>query len=314
MFCKFAAPVCRPGRVALCVAAALVTGLPARADDPFERLNEAFRQQHAEAREREWSRRGPVILVEFDKLTLITGDDRKSAEVVPPLYHRLKSVSHAPLAVCLALGDGCDAPINDRQRAELKEIASRVEAVRGSLETAGFDADALQRQRDILDRTATFIADTLRTGSAGAKELRDFARGVRRPVMRNAVESAEVQIRAYDAQVALWQEAYPKADWGKLKVVVTGSALPRKGNLATQYFARLLGVPGEGPRLVYAEGLYEEAKVLRLLNTTAVDARAAELFFDDPDRLNRDLLSDAAASFLRQHGSELKAKVVAGRP
>src|SRR5205085_273935 len=85
-------------------------------------------------------------------------------------------------------------------------------------------------------------------------------------------------------------------DWGKLKVVITGSALPRKENLATQYFARLLGVPGEGPRLVYAEGLYEEAKALRLLNASAVDTRLGEVFFDDPARMHRDLLADAAHS------------------
>ena len=77
---------------------------------------------------------------------LLTGDERKSAEVVPPLYHRLKSVSHAPLAVCLALGDGGDVQISDKQRAELKEIASRVTAARGSLETAGFGPEALDRQ------------------------------------------------------------------------------------------------------------------------------------------------------------------------
>lgn len=314
MVCRFLVSRARILSVTLCVAVALIAQPPARADDPFESLNEAFRRQHALARDREWSRRGPVILVEFDKLTLINGDDRKSAEVIPPLYNRLKTVAHAPLAVYLAVEKPENAPLDEGRRTQLKEIATRLQAVRGALEKAGFGPEVLPRQRDILDRSAGFIAEALRTGSAGPKELRDFARGVRPLVMKNVEEAAALQIRAIDAQVTLWQAASPGLEWGKLKVVITGSALPRKGNLATQYFARLLGVPGEGPRLVYAEGLYEEAKAMKLLNTTAVDGKAAEWFFDDPTRLYRDLLADAAAGFLRQHGAELKAKAVAGRP
>ncbi len=298
----------RPGILALCVAAAFISRVSAQADDPFESLNAAFRQQHAEAREREWARRGPVILVEFDKLTLINGDERKSAEVFPPLYDRLKSIAHAPLAISFALDQ--DGPIGDRQREQLKEIAARLRAVGAVLEKADLGAEALKRQREILDRATAFIADTLAKGSADPKGLREFARGVRPLVMKNVEEAAELQIRAYDDQVALWQKAHPGLDWGKLKVVITGSALPRKENLATQYFARLLGVPGEGPRLVYAESLYEEAKALKLLNASAVDAKSGEVFFEDPTRLYRDLMCDAAAGFLRQHGAELKAKTV----
>ena len=36
------------------------------------------------------------------------------------------------------------------------------------------------------------------------------------------------------------------AEWKSLRVIVQGSAQPRKGHLAVQYFARLLGEAGEG--------------------------------------------------------------------
>ncbi len=300
--------------LALSLLAALTVRSTAAEPDAFERLNESFHRQHAAAREREWSARGPVILVEFDKLTLINGDDRRAAVVVPPLYHRLKCVAHAPFAVYLALEGSGGRPLDDRLRAELSDLASRVQAARAALRPDDFAPDALARQRDILDRSAEFIAATLKTGSAGPEQLHSFAAGLRPLLVKNVEEAAALQIRAYDAQVAAWQQAHPGLDWGRLKVVITGSALPRKQNLATQYFARLLGVPGEGPRLVYAEGLYEEARALRLLNATAVDAKAGSVFFDDPSYLHRDLLSAAAANFLRDHAAELKAVTGAGRP
>jgi hypothetical protein len=301
-------------RLTLCVAAALLARPAARAADAFDDLNEAFRQNHAAAREREWSRRGPVILVEFDRLTLFTGGDRRTAEVIPPAYHRLKSVAHAPLAAYLALEGSADGPLDDGRQTQLKDLAARARAARAALDAAGFGPEALGRQRDILDRTAKFVADTLETGSAGPDALRAFASEVRPLIAKNIDEAAALQILAYDRQVAAWQRAFPGVDWGSLKVVITGSALPRKGNLATRYFARLLGVPGEGPRLVYAEGLFEEAKALRLLSATAVDGKAARVFFDDPTRLYRDLMAEAAVKFLSDRGAELEANPGGGRP
>jgi hypothetical protein len=303
-----------PVRFALCVTAALFAQLPVRAADPFETLNEAFRQQHAEAREREWSRRGPVILVEFEKLTLINGDERKSAEVIPTRYHQLKSVAHAPFAIYLALEGVGDGPLDDRQKTLLKDFVSRIDAVRTVLGTADFSPETLARQREILDHATTFIANTLKSGSASSKEVKDFASGVRPLLLKNVEEAAELQIRAYDRQIALWKQSFPRLDWGRMKVVITGSALPRKQNLATQYFARLLGVSGEGPRIVYAESLYDEPKALKLLNATTVDTKAGEVIFDDPTRLHRDLMAEATATFLREHGAELRGLTGAGHP
>ena len=64
---------------------------------------------------------------------------------------------------------------------------------------------------------------------------------------------------------------------------------------------------------MYAESLYDEAKALRLLNATAVDGRAAAVFFEDPTFLYRDLMAGVTAAFLRDHGAELKARIVTER-
>jgi hypothetical protein len=77
-----------------------------------------------------------------------------------------------------------------------------------------------------------------------------------------------------------------------------GTQAPRKGNLAVQYFARLLGEPGEGRRIVYAEAIFDETRALDLVATKLVDTQVGIDFFNDPLRMHRDLLSDAAQDYL----------------
>lgn len=87
-------------------------------------------------------------------------------------------------------------------------------------------------------------------------------------------------------------------EWKGLSVVILGSPLPRSQNLAVQYFARLLGEPGEGRRITFAESIRDEAKALDLMATRLQDTGIGIDFFNDPLRMHRDLLSDAARDYL----------------
>ena len=95
----------------------------------------------------------------------------------------------------------------------------------------------------------------------------------------------EAQINLYQTHLTRWRRQLTREQWQQLKVVVIGSQMPRKGNLAVQYFAKLLGVPGEGKRIVYAESLWGEKKALALLGKYELDRKAATAFFNEPDRL-----------------------------
>src|SRR6185503_15461362 len=63
--------------------------------------------------------------------------------------------------------------------------------------------------------------------------------------------------------------------------------MAREGEIAMQYFERLLG-EREGRRLVFAEGLWDEPSQLQLLATHLLDASIGESFFGDPLRMHRD--------------------------
>jgi hypothetical protein len=93
-------------------------------------------------------------------------------------------------------------------------------------------------------------------------------------------------------------------------VVVDTVHMARPGNLAVQYFQAALGEPyagrradervAEGERVVVSEGAEDADRALELLGTHMVDRSAAEAFFGDPLRLDRDLLSDGAEDAIRE--------------
>jgi len=72
-----------------------------------------------------------------------------------------------------------------------------------------------------------------------------------------------------------------------------------------QYFQKILAEPaGIGAqnehRLVYAEGIYEESRALKLVAKHVIDQEAAIAFFDNPRRLQEDILSDGAELVLEK--------------
>src|SRR5262245_59009496 len=90
----------------LALAAALGAGgaLALRAEpqaggDPLKDLNVAFRKSYALARVDELAKAGPVILADGEALTLVRGKRRDRVEVDLAVYHDLKAVTHAPLAI-----------------------------------------------------------------------------------------------------------------------------------------------------------------------------------------------------------------------
>ena len=95
-----------------------------------------------------------------------------------------------------------------------------------------------------------------------------------------------------------WRATLTDGEWERLTVIALVGQLPRRGNMAVQHFARLLGEPGEGRRIIYAEGLGDEQRALDLLGTRLVDTGLGAAFFGDPARLHRDLLGDAAKEAL----------------
>jgi hypothetical protein len=135
----------------------------------------------------------------------------------------------------------------------------------------------------------------LKDGQISADGLTKYCRASRPDVLANAAAAARAQLVATHRQVMEWKKGMTAEEWGALTVIVQGMQTPRVENAAVQYFARLFGeTRGEGRRVVYAEGLFDEEKALNLLGTLRLDGKLSVAVFNDPFRMYRDLLADVA--------------------
>jgi hypothetical protein len=271
----------------------------APAADPLTTLNNAFHAAYVRTKEANLERGGPVILMEGDNMVLRHRGKRLEVPYTPAVYHILKDVAHIPLALDVILAPRAgEETLSDAVLAELREYRGLMTSAEPSLAAHGLDFEQLDRQKKILAECRGFLDSVVQARRCPRDERVAFARRMTPLVMKNVGEATRAELDALHARVKAWRSEMTDEEWKAIKVVILGSALPRQQNAAVQYFARLLGEPGEGPRIIYAESIHEEEKALDLMATRAVDTKIGIDFFNDPARMHRDLLSDAARDYL----------------
>lgn len=267
--------------------------------DPLLTLNNASRLFYTQAKATALEQHGPVIIVSGDDLILRKGKSRVQVRVIPEIYHTLKAIAHVPMAIDVALAAHSEEKaFSDDFLQELRDYRKLLPTAEARLTKAGLNPEQIERQKAILTSCMAFVDSVVAKKRCPDAERSAFARRLNPLVMANAAAAARAVLDALHRQVSQWTSGMNLDEWDHLTILIIGRQLPRKDNLAVQYFARLLGERGEGQRIIYAEGLAEEPRALDLLATHLVDTGIAEDFFNDFERMNRDLLSDGARDYL----------------
>jgi hypothetical protein len=270
------------------------------AGDSASRMNLEFRSAYARARAQVLAGAKPVIWYDGEKLVLVADGKHTPGSLLPDKYDRLKAIAHLPFTVYLNLRDP-DGPPAEDEAAKWKWLPSLVAAVEESLPKYEFTPDELQRQRTIVAESRRLIDAAAAGRKPTPDELLAFTRRMGPLQEANALAAAAIELDHYRKQFDEWSEERGESFANDVTVVISGAQMPRKRNRIVQVFAAILGVPGEGKRIIYAEGLFDEQKALNLFGTHHLDAEAAAAFFDDPARLDEDLLSRGAAKYVQEN-------------
>ncbi len=290
------------GLAGVAIGQATATREPRRqpASDPLVTLNNAFRSVYHHTMQKTLEHGGPVILAVGDNLVLRRGSSRQEVHYTPLLYHLVKDLAHTPLALDALLIPHEDAEVlAEAVLAELRELRRLIDAAEPALAGHGLDAEQVDRGRRIYAGCREFIDSVLQARRCPRGVRVAFARRMHPAVMRNVGDAARAEIDALHARVTAWRKELTPEEWKSLRVVILGSAPPRNQSLTVQYFARLLGEPGEGPRIIYAESVRDEEQARDILARHEVDTVIGADFFNDPTRMHRDVLCDAARDYLR---------------
>jgi hypothetical protein len=269
-------------------------------DDHLSDLDAASQAIYRDTKERAVTGGGPVILVVGDELVMVYGRSRTVARFTPAFYHDLKSISHVPSALYCLAAYRPSGVWDNAIMYELRQYRNRVAAARRLIGGRMLSDAQVGRQEAILSLSLEFIDGILAKGCADKQSVTAFADRVQPLRKGNTVEAIRAQLDTLHRQVGAWRATLTQKEWERLTVIMTAPQLPRKDNLAVDYFSRLLGEAREGKRVVYAEALFVKAVALDLLATRQVGGRIGEVFFNDPNRMYADLLGDAAKAYLNK--------------
>ncbi len=285
------------------------TAVALEPSDPLSHLNEAFREAYAARRKAVLASMGPVIAQIEDLLILRKGDQRLEGPSRTRRYHELKAINHLPLALHVLLADRRGA-LDEPMRGQLTRLRQLVTQTVASLEHRGFTPEQLARQRRILEASLAFIDQVLADGRIAPEALSAFIHARRPDLIRNSEDAARDQLETMHATVEAWRQRMSPEERDRLRAVVAVSHMSRPGNVALQYFSVTLGEHWEGrfaqeklepgKRVLAAETAVDEAAAFELLATHALDASVAVHFFREEDRMQRDLLADAAERILAE--------------
>lgn len=265
--------------------------------DPLQSLNSATRAAYKQARAAILTKNRPVILYDQEKLVLLRDKERLEAKLDLTRYHNLKAVAHAPMGLYLLLKPQGDGKLSAERIEQLLQFREAIVRAGKSLDKY-FKGDELNAQHEILLRTLAFLDTVLKNEEFEAREATEFARSMEPLIQANMVEATHSLIDALHKQMQAWRKVLTVDEWTRLRIIIQGSPMPRKNNVAIQYFARWFGEQGEGKRVIYAESLWEEDRAVNLLGTHLLDTDIGQAFFNDPRRMHRDLLGDAATQYL----------------
>lgn len=278
--------------------------------DELYELNRRFLSTYKARRAVVKSAVEPLIVASFDTLTFTWKGVTETNDVIPEIYHSLKAVAHVPVGLYFKLKAAArpgGGEISPPLAAELQAYRDHIAATAPALAKAGFNPSQRARQEEIFRRSLALCDDVKRTGKLDTAQLDAFARALGPAILANAADAALVQLHATHSVVMQWRQRVPAAQWRELTVVVRGPQTPRRLNIFTQYFARVLNEPGhhlgyplESRHLIYVETLLPGRDHLDLMATTIMDGDMSEAFFGDRWVMSRDLLADAVKSELRR--------------
>lgn len=263
-------------------------------------LNRDFINAHSVARKLDLASGGPIILLRDGKLVLVRNNSETTSEMILPRYDTLKVFAHMPVAIYLMLGPPGAGKLDAQRLQQLNDYRARIDRVEKQIDQIGLKGANLERQKQLLAASKQFLEKVIQQEQFITEELHTFTRSMLPMIKANIAGAAASQLDAMHQQVMAWKKEITPEEWQKLRVSVKGAVLARNDNLAMQYFERLLHIKGNGMRLIYMERYVPPTPMLTLLATRSVDQGISIAFFDDPDRMFRDVLANAAAAHIKK--------------
>jgi hypothetical protein len=216
--------------------------------------------------------------------------------------HALKSISHAVFLAALLFREA-NGPERD---SHVAKALQGLEGLRGELQKSDSSTarlippDEISGQMSILTSTMAALR-RFQTGKLDEAAQHQYFDSVRPLLNENLIRASRAVLRKLHETVAHYKsqvDAQDPAAWKSVVVVAAVSHQSRSREIGVQYFERLVGeTMSEGAsrenRLVVVEASFKAAEQRGALAAHDVDREHASWIFNDPSRLQWDVMADS---------------------
>lgn len=244
----------------------------------------------------------PLAVLIGDYLSLLNDGGERTERIIPDRYHHLKSLSHIAFGLQLCFMANRVEKLSYTTSVELNKKLATIESARSAL--GELPADERVSPMTILDRSQDLITQVLAHGAVSDIELQEYASSIAPLVLENAAFAVHLELDRLHAVISDWRLQIGDSDWQRVYVVICDNHQLRYRHAAIQYFDRLLyeqeGIGAEiEDRIVFGERILDIDGALDLLARHLIDQKASLMIFGDKRRLQKDMLADAAAAYLK---------------
>lgn len=278
-------------------------------EDAITDLNQAFHESYNNMIHRTYERLGkettPVIVMAHEEVMLFHNGRQEAVNVIPELYHKLKSIGHVSFGVYVTLADNGYGELRPDIRENLERQKYLIDRALKYLEYDPLPLKYMATQRLTLESARDIIAEVLAAGEVDEDKLLAFSKKSAPLYLEGAGIGARLEIEKLHETVMNWIDRIGDENWENIYVVVCAAHQGRYRETTLQYFQQLLheqeGLAAElEDRVIYAEHIDEPQAALDLLARHIVDRRASIDLFGSATRLQRDLMSDGASDYLEE--------------
>lgn len=236
----------------------------------------------------------PVVLNLGEKLILKYNGQTQVMNIAPDPYSQLKAFGHGVFSISLIFSTNKNGHIYKTNKENLVFILRQMEESRQYFAVAA--PDVFTDVNFIVIETKSFVDNILKSGSWSNEDLKKYYSKIKFKLKNLIKYSAKVEISALDKAINTWLMDIPKAERDTIAVVVSTSHQARARGLIINYFAKKFHkLICEGALcedgLVVMEDKLDENSALELLARHYLDRQVAEVIFNDPRRLQYDLLA-----------------------
>ena len=268
----------------------------------FEDINQINLDLYAKSRE-----------LDFQNLTylMINGDNPKLYingilvdcqfnMTINTTYDTLKEISHLSLSIISQFGNRCDHDLSNQQIFDFKLLKSKMYTMSAGILTEPSIPDKIRLNQIIfVNESIKIVQNMLEKKKFDSSDLRSYVAMAKPILNENIYHAALSQLLDMNDLMKNWIKKYHDVNWDKIYVLLCNSHMPRDKHIFVQFFQNLLSVGLEGDRLVFAETGDDEV-CRNLLKTHITDKLIGINLFNEPMRMHRDLLADAAEQIIPQ--------------